>query len=111
MGVLIPRLLYGYEGWSLVGIVSELHLLAIVFLASRYKSGFFTPSDKLHFEIHFEAIREMPPVEGVEYIVRYIRNPRWDVPRRHLESFLRHLAQRDDEYGQVAKQELQELGL
>ena len=61
-------------------------------------------------ELYFESIKDMDPYEGVDYIISYIEDPRWGCPQTDIDKFLLYLAKRDDKFGQVAREKLNEIG-
>jgi len=60
---------------------------------------------------YFEAIRNVDPVEGIDYIVSYIKNPKWGCPLKDLPDFLFAMAERTDGFGEAARKKISELGL
>jgi hypothetical protein len=60
-------------------------------------------------EAYFEAVKNAPPEEGIDYITQYIRNPKWGAPTSDLQLFLDYVGHRDDQFGLIARKRLQEL--
>ena len=61
-------------------------------------------------EFYFEGIKNGDPYEGIDYIISYIKDPRWGCPQTDIDKFLLYLAKRDDAFGQAAREKLNEMG-
>lgn len=92
----------------LIVAVASLVTGMVVCIRSSAKS---TNIDHIFYgDVYFEAIEDMDPYEGVDYIISYIEDPRWGCPQTHINKFLLYLAKRDDKFGQAAREKLSEMG-
>jgi hypothetical protein len=100
-----------YSGILFVTLVSNLFMLTTVAIVNKER---FSPSSSRwepNWTVYFEAIKNVDPEEGIEYIVNYIQNPKWGCPPKDLPDFLFAMAERTDGFGEVARKKISELGL
>ena len=88
-------------------LIAEFPIVLTIYFLKRERSTHNTTNISSHYEDYFQSIAEMSPREGLKYIVEYITNPSNKCPTEHHEGFLEYLSLRNDEYGELAKRELQ----
>ena len=55
-----------------------------------------------------KKINQHPTVEeGLDYVLDYIENPKWEFEDGYKEAFLEYLTERDDELGKIAREKLE----
>jgi hypothetical protein len=100
-----PVVLIFVGGLTLGGCVP---VAATIYVLNYVRFKGYPTDPNMHNEDYYEAIKDMNPEEGIQYITGYITNPRYGCPPEHLGIFLQYLSQRNDEYGQLARKKLQE---
>jgi len=102
-----------------MGFLVDIYVLVIIIIAYVIVVAFTIKALRRHLnrvaadpdvssELYFEGIKDGDPWEGIDYIISYIEDPRWGCPQTDLKEFLLYLAKRDDEFGQAAREKLNE---
>jgi len=104
----------GGLGMDVFEILALLLVIPIVLLLLAFR-GMRSYKESMPYEgstmAYFESIKNVDPEQGIDYIVDYIRNPKWGCPPKDLPDFLFAMAERTDGFGEAARKKISELGL
>lgn len=98
-----------FPGFALMLSISIVAMLMIAVAINQERFNPNRAKPEAIAEAYFEAVKDTPPEEGIDYITQYIQNPIWGAPTSDLKLFLDYVAHRDDQFGTIARKRLQEL--
>ena len=91
-------------------VLSGIGILCALYVFYNARSAKRLPILSGSASAYFDSIKNLEPEEGIDYIVNYIRNPKWGCPSGDLLDFLIEMAERSDGFGAVARRKMRELG-
>jgi len=89
-------------------LISIIHLLPVIpLLLYVITVNIVDDPDKDNHEVMVYEIMQHPSLEeGLDYVLSYIDDPRWEFEDDYKVSLLEYLAERDDELGELARKKL-----
>ncbi|MBD3404767.1 MAG: hypothetical protein GF411_01370 [Candidatus Lokiarchaeota archaeon] len=103
-------LMSGSPFW--IEVFGSINLLLLILMGFFFihiqMIGVMVHRDVSSFDGFMEAIENMSPREGLEYLQEYLNDPKWSAPEGEFERFLTWLSTREDIYGELAQEILKE---